>query len=481
MTHLNLQNSSPQTTSSNAFAVKLIPSLQAVLEMGLMASLGYGLYFWLVPYSYKTYDLYNAAIILSCLITVTLFYFAGLYQFQALTKFIQSADRVMIAISTTFVFLISLSFVVKATGVFSRIWVVLFFLTSMVALVAARALLAYVLAKLGQHQIIARRIVIYGAGEQLRNFLQNLDRSPLAFLKVGGVYTNDIQVSTPSNKNFDVLGNLDQLISKVRQNEIDDIFVALPWANKEQVIGVLERLRELPTSVYLCADNIGFSVQLREPPSYFQRLPLFEVIGKPLSGWDVIVKVLEDYILGTFLLILCIPIFLIVAFAIKLTSPGPIFFKQKRFGFNNQPFEIYKFRSMTFHSTNEGQTIQAKRSDPRITPIGRFLRRTSIDELPQLLNVLNGSMSLVGPRPHAVDHNFEYAQKISGYFARHRVKPGITGLAQIKGFRGETDTVEKMQGRVKYDIEYAETWSFMLDLKIMLLTVITVATGRNAY
>ena len=173
---------------------------------------------------------------------------------------------------------------------------------------------------------------------------------------------------------------------------------------------------------------------------------------------------------------------LLVALAIKLEDPaGPVFFRQKRFGFNNKAFYIYKFRSMYAKPVEDRVTVQAKRGDPRITRVGRFIRRSSLDELPQLLNVLNGTMSLVGPRPHAIDHNEEYAEKIGGYFARHRVKPGMTGWAQVNGWRGETDTLDKMEARVQHDVYYAENWSVFFDLKILLMTAYVTWFDKNAY
>lgn len=189
-----------------------------------------------------------------------------------------------------------------------------------------------------------------------------------------------------------------------------------------------------------------------------------------------------DIIIASILIVLLSPLLLLTGILVKLTSPGPVLFRQRRLGFNNRLFDIYKFRSMTHHkyADEKEKTVQAQVGDSRITPLGQFLRKTSIDELPQLFNVLNGTMSLVGPRPHAVDHNEDYSKQIRGYFARHKVRPGITGLAQIKGYRGLTDTVEKMENRVKYDIEYVETWSPVLDLKILALTPFAVVSGKNA-
>jgi len=207
---------------------------------------------------------------------------------------------------------------------------------------------------------------------------------------------------------------------------------------------------------------------------------MFEVVQRPISGWSQLLKIIEDYSIATVALILLSPLMLLVAAAIKLDSKGPVFFKQKRLGFNNQEFAIYKFRSMYVHEPPAGRTEQAKEGDPRITRVGAFIRRTSIDALPQIFNVLNGTMSLVGPRPHALDHNEEFGRFVRGYFARHKVKPGITGWAQANGFRGETDTIDKIEGRVERDIYYAENWSLLFDIRIILMTALVVIFQKTA-
>jgi putative colanic acid biosynthesis UDP-glucose lipid carrier transferase len=200
-----------------------------------------------------------------------------------------------------------------------------------------------------------------------------------------------------------------------------------------------------------------------------------------MSGWGVAIKAAEDYLLGAFLLAAAIVPMAIIALLVRLDSPGPILFQQRRYGFNNRAFWIYKFRTMRVELNSGEKTIQATQSDPRVTRIGRLLRRTSLDELPQLFNVLGGTMSLVGPRPHAVDHNEEYGRKIRGYFARHRVKPGITGFAQVNGLRGETRDPERMAERVRHDVYYAENWSFLFDIRILAQTLFVIILGRNAY
>jgi putative colanic acid biosysnthesis UDP-glucose lipid carrier transferase len=464
-----------------ANAIRMLPAVQILVDGAMLLLGGYGLFYGLVYYSYKSADFYNAAIIFNCLLTVMLLYFAGLYQFEAVVSSWRNIDKVVIAVVTAFAFMIAMAFSVKVSDIFSRIWVASFFGYCIIALVLMRVLMSWFLSKLGQGLILARNVAFYGEGHQLEQLLSHFGKSKLAFVNLVGVFSAEKSSSAALPQQATFGGNLDDLIAFARSSKPLDIIVAMPWADKDKVAAVLAKLRDLPNSVYLCADSVGFSVPMWQPPSYFQKLPIFEVIGEALSPWDVLLKLIEDLVLGTIILILISPLLLLVAIAIKLDSPGPVLFKQKRLGFNNRPFDIYKFRSMTFEETPAGKTIQARRADPRVTRVGRLLRASSIDELPQLLNVLNGTMSLVGPRPHAIDHNEEYAEKIRGYFSRHRVKPGITGLAQVMGYRGITDTIEKMEGRVRYDIEYTEKWSLWLDVSILLRTIVAVIIGKNAF
>jgi Undecaprenyl-phosphate glucose phosphotransferase len=276
-------------------------------------------------------------------------------------------------------------------------------------------------------------------------------------------------------------GDLDALVREARSGTIDDVVIALPWSQDDRVMAIVSRLRELPVNVYLASDLIGFRTEFRSPPGHFGRLPVVQLIGRPMSGWDSIIKSIEDYVLASALVVALSPLLVLIALAIKLDSSGPVLFRQKRLGFNNQVIDVYKFRSMHADAGQAGRTLQATRQDPRISRVGRILRRWSLDELPQLFNVLNGSMSLVGPRPHALDHNEDFARQIRGYFARHRVKPGITGLAQVRGYRGATDTPEKLEGRVRNDIFYVDNWSLSFDVQILLRTVVICLVGKNAY
>jgi putative colanic acid biosysnthesis UDP-glucose lipid carrier transferase len=330
-------------------------------------------------------------------------------------------------------------------------------------------------------KLLSRRVLFFGDEHYVARLQKHIEKMEAPLMTIQGSFAGRIVQPDSSVDNNNLQKKLNEMIVHLRSQAVDDVVIALPWNASEVIQHVVERLRELPVNVYLGADSVGLEMPLRPARDSLRDAAVFEIIGQPLSGWDLIVKTLEDYILAATILILFSPLFLIIAILIRIDSPGPVFFKQKRYGFNNEIFEIFKFRTMIASAGTGARTRQAQPDDPRVTRIGRFLRKTSLDELPQLLNVLGGSMSLVGPRPHAVDHNEEYSRIIRGYFARHRVKPGVTGLAQVKGFRGLTDTIDKMESRVKYDIVYTENWSLMLDMKILLRTASVLFGSKNAF
>jgi Undecaprenyl-phosphate glucose phosphotransferase len=318
---------------------------------------------------------------------------------------------------------------------------------------------------------------------RLMHRLQNERSHPVA---INGVFLDSPErmvagLNPELTGEFRLGGDLDALVREARVGAIDDVVIALPWSEDKRIMAIVSILRELPVNVYLASDLIGFRTEFRSPPGHFGALPVVQLVGKPMSGWDSVLKAVEDFVLSAILVVVLSPLLVLIALAIKLDSRGPVFFRQKRLGFNNQIINVYKFRSMYADDETGGKTLQATKADPRITRVGRFLRRWSLDELPQLLNVLNGTMSLVGPRPHALDHNEDFARQVRGYFARHRVKPGITGLAQVKGYRGATDTQEKLEGRVRNDIFYVDNWSLSFDIQILMRTFVICLLGKNAY
>ena len=259
------------------------------------------------------------------------------------------------------------------------------------------------------------------------------------------------------------------------------MIVALPWSAEQRILELLQQLRQVAVDVQLCPEAIGFRMVDR-PVIHLGGVPMLAVFDRPLNGWNYVAKAIEDRVLAALILLLIWPLMVLIAIAVKLDSDGPVLFRQKRYGFNNNEIEVLKFRTM-YHDAGGGErdVRQATRADSRVTRIGGLLRRTSLDELPQFFNVLEGSMSIVGPRPHAVTHNVKYAGMIQHYYGRHRVKPGITGWVQVNGLRGETDTPDKIEKRVAYDLYYIDNWSLLLDLKIIVRTLFVGFVSKNAY
>lgn len=408
--------------------------------------------------------------------------YAGIYDFSAIMSPLQTTSRIAAACLITILLLLALAFSLHISGEFSRVWIYSFFGLSLFYLSLARFIGYGGLRFFARTGLIKRNIAIVGAGPQATHLIKTLTESQkYPMNSVIGIFDDRASRIDKNLLEFPIKGNIEELKQYCRKNHVDDIIVALPWNADDRQVEIVSQLRELPAHVHLVSDLVGFRFPNKPSPKHFGSIPMIEVIDSPLSGWGVMIKWLEDKILSAILLLLFSPVFLCLALAIKLESKGPVLFKQKRFGYNNQEFEIYKFRSMYHGDIPVKATKQATKDDPRITKVGRFIRKTSLDELPQFLNVFLGSMSLVGPRPHAVDHNEEYSELIEGYFGRHRVKPGITGWAQVKGFRGETDTLDKMEARVQHDMYYCENWSLLFDIQILSMTAFVGFINKNAY
>jgi len=274
-------------------------------------------------------------------------------------------------------------------------------------------------------------------------------------------------------------GNCVEAVDFVKRHKIQSVYIALPLSRQQRMIDLVEALGDTAASVYFVPDLLAF--ELLQPRIVdVGGIPVYSVRDTPMHGTNALYKRAIDLVMGVAGLLMLLPVMLAIALAVRLSSPGPVLFRQRRYGLDGEEIVVYKFRSMTTAAENHAVT-QATRQDARVTAVGRLLRRTSLDELPQLLNVLEGNMSIVGPRPHAVAHNEQYRRLIGGYMIRHKVRPGITGWAQVNGWRGETDTLDKMRRRVEHDLDYLRNWSVWLDLKIILRTVRTVLSARNAY
>jgi len=377
--------------------------------------------------------------------------------------------------------LMLLAFAFKVSAVYSRRAVLTWMVAAPLVLCVWRTLVRTALREMRKRGANTRTVAVAGAGRLGQSLARGLLGHAHWGLRLAGFYDDEKPAgSRPlEDASLTVKGDLDDLVRKARRGEVDRVYLALPTRAEKRIREVLADLGDTTASVYLVPDLFTFELS-RAPWVELHGVPMVSVFDTPFDGVGGVLKRLEDIVLaGIFLAAAAVPI-LLVAAAVKWTSPGPVLFRQRRYGLDGREFEIWKFRTMTV--CEDGDRIpQAVPCDPRVTRLGAFLRRTSLDELPQFVNVLQGRMSLVGPRPHAVAHNEEYRKVIRGYMMRHKVKPGITGLAQVNGWRGETDTLEKMEKRVEHDLEYIRNWSLFLDLKIIALTVLRGAWRHNAY
>lgn len=326
-----------------------------------------------------------------------------------------------------------------------------------------------------------QRVAVFGAGGIARRVHDHLSKQPEG-VYFAGVYDDRIGEDRINPEGLCVAGRLVDLVEAARAGELDQIIVALPQTADRRISDIAKKLEQLPVSIHIVTHISSDFVDLEAAHRVSSLGPvgLIDVKKKPLADWGPLVKRLEDYILGTALLLMTAPLFPLIALAIRLDSRGPVLFAQRRRGRNQHIINVYKFRTMSV--MEDGADVrQVAKGDPRITRVGRILRSTSLDELPQLINVLKGEMSLVGPRPHALVHDEHYGEMLETYANRHQVKPGITGLAQVRGYRGETSSADKMRSRVESDIAYIQNWSLGLDLKILVQTFWAVATRRNAH
>lgn len=388
----------------------------------------------------------------------------GLSEPSAVLQGASTWVKTVIAIGGAFLLLIAIGFLLKISADYSRGWLLTWFAIVCATVPLYRAGAARALQWLAVTGHTERRIAIVATEEAGRRLAEQFMDMP--GVRLAGVFDARAQAA------------LADLIAMGQRNEVDEVIVAVSHVEGAELASLMEALGVLPADVWLCPPEIAFDMRIRSI-GRLGTVSLLQVTPKPINDWGYIAKAALDYSVGALALVLSAPVMLAIAAAIKLEGPGPVFFRQRRHGYNERVIDVFKFRTMSV--TENGDTIvQARAGDPRVTRVGRFLRSTSLDELPQLFNVLRGEMSLVGPRPHALAHNFYYREKLQRYANRHRVKPGITGWAQINGMRGPTETPEKMRKRVELDLFYIENWSIWLDLKILALTPLRGFIHKNA-
>jgi putative colanic acid biosynthesis UDP-glucose lipid carrier transferase len=349
------------------------------------------------------------------------------------------------------------------------------------AMVSGRIVLRMLLRNLRKRGFNTRKFAICGVNKLAVQLARNIQNTPELGLQFVGYFDDrpESRTEESAGENRPHAGNLTQLVELAKDGSVDMIFITFPMRAEDRIREYLRQLGDTTASVYIVPDFFVFQM-LHARWNQIDGLPVVSVFETPISGIDGVLKRGFDLVVGIMALVLLSPVMLACIFAIKLTSPGPVFFRQIRYGLSGEEIGVWKFRSMKVLE-NGGHLKQASRDDDRITPLGRLLRKTSLDELPQLFNVIDGSMSLVGPRPHASAHNEQYRSLIDGYMLRHKVKPGITGLAQVNGWRGETETLEKMERRIEFDHRYIREWSLWMDVKILIKTALVVFRQENAY
>lgn len=405
---------------------------------------------------------YQSAIILMTSFYLVFAEIRGLYQSLRISNYFEIAILIFTAWINVSALLILIGFITKTSSHFSRIFISSWLLTALLALLINKLCISSLLRFLRRSGKNFRSFAVLGPKERCKRLLDQISLLPWAGLDCKGTY------ESIESFNEETIGS-----------HIDYVFLAYESTSEAEIIDATNKLSNTTATVFLAPD-LFISELLGSKWVMFGNLPMISIYDHPFYGSQLMLKRLEDYILSTIILIIISPVLIAIGLAVKMSSKGPILFQQRRYGLNGETIEVYKFRTMNV--LEDGELItQAGKNDLRVTTLGRFLRRTSLDELPQFLNVLKGDMSIVGPRPHAIAHNEYYRKLIHGYMLRHKVKPGITGWAQINGFRGETETLDKMQSRVEYDLFYINNWTLGLDLKIILLTIFKGFIHKSAY
>ncbi len=407
-----------------------------------------------------------------------------IYQIRSVRNSARTFPRVAMALMAAFSVMALAAFFTKTSEDYSRFWFGSWFVISLGVLFAGRLLLNFRVRKWARNGTMERRAVIVGGGKPAEKLIRAMESEPDNDIRLCGIFDDrDDERSPPVVAGYPKLGNVEELVEFTRRARITMLIVSLPLDAEDRVLRMLKKLWVLPVDIRLSAHSHRLRFRPRSY-SYVGKVPMLDIFDRPIRDWDSVAKRLFDIVFSAMGIVALSPIMIGAAIAVKLSSKGPIIFVQKRHGFNNEIINVFKFRSMYVDQQDVTARNAVTKGDPRVTPVGRILRKTSIDELPQFFNALRGDLSLVGPRPHAVlaqTHDKLYGEVVDGYFARHRVKPGVTGWAQINGWRGEVDTDEKIRKRTEYDLYYIENWSLWFDLKILFLTPLRLLNTENAY
>jgi Undecaprenyl-phosphate glucose phosphotransferase len=471
--------------TATAYSPIVVSGFVRTIEFILIILIGSVLYFGYVGPVMQSPWAYAAAIAAISACCILAFQSAELYDIHAFRRPINQMAKLVSAWSVVFLLGTAVTFFGKLGEDFSRVWFASFFGFGLIALMASRLALYTVVRRWMRQGRLTRRTVVVGGGDPGESLIRILRTQKDSDVRVIGIFDDRSDDRAPDTcGGLKKLGTVDDFIEFSRRTRVDLVVFSLPISAESRILQMLKKLWVLPIDIRLSAHSNKLRFRPRSY-SYIGSVPVLDVFDRPIADWDVVMKWLFDKVVGGLALLAAAPVMAVIAVAIKLDSRGPVLFKQKRYGFNNDLIEVYKFRSMYVEATDATASKLVTKDDPRVTRVGRFIRKASLDELPQLFNVVfKNNLSLVGPRPHAVNAKAEarlYDEAVDGYFARHRVKPGVTGWAQINGWRGETDTQEKIQKRVEYDLYYIENWSVLFDLYIVAMTPIALLKTENAY
>ena len=461
---------------------KLVSGFAQLIEAGLLLALGLGIHFaYLGAADATLYIPLSLGIIIAANVA---FNIGRTHRIAAYRTRFKQILRVLIGWAGVFLLVVAGLFIFKAGDDVSRLWLGSWLVSGAALLVVYRLVLRAFILSWSAKGRLRRRTVIVGGGPDVEGLVAAIEKTASSDIELIGLFDDrDDQRSPAAVAGLKKLGRVADLVEFARRARIELVIVSMPLSAESRVLEMLKQLWVLPVDIRLSAhmSKLRFTDKTY---SYVGDLPVFDIADRPLSDWNLVFKWVFDRTVALAAIILLSPVMLATAIAVKATSKGPILFRQQRHGFNNELIDVYKFRSMYTDMSDAKASKLVTRDDPRVTPVGRFIRKTSIDELPQLFNVLKGQLSIVGPRPHALQAkaaNRLYHEAVDGYFARHKVKPGITGWAQINGWRGETDTVEKLMARVDHDLYYIENWSILFDLYIVAMTPVSLFNSENAY
>jgi len=469
--------------SADAMSPHLITGLVRAGEFFGLLAVAFGVLAYYLPGAVFT-NIYTGAVLLGSILAIGFIQAIDGYQVSALRSFIEQVSKAVMGFTLAMLALVVIGFVAKISIEYSRFWFGGWYVGGIMFITVFRTAVSYYVKRIVADGRLERRAVIVGGGQPAAELIRSLEAQNESDIRICGIFDDRSGERSPAIvAGYPKLGTVPELVEFGRMARIDMLIVSLPLSAESRVLQLLKKLWVLPVDIRLSAHTNKLRFRPRSY-SYEGSVPFLDVFDKPIADWDGIMKRGFDIFFSVLALVMLSPLIAAVAIAIKLESKGPVIFRQKRYGFNNEVIDVYKLRSMFHEMADPDAKTVVTKGDPRVTRVGRFIRKTSIDELPQLINVLKGELSLVGPRPHAVNAHMQnrlWNDVVDGYFARHKVKPGVTGWAQINGWRGEVDNEEKIRERVNCDLYYIENWSLMLDLYILAITPFKLLNTENAY